>query len=78
MAQHNTEYGVAPELYERLTEIRILLSQAVEAHNFAEAENDERKELAFRAMVTTLLITADRDMDTIMGNVYRAKKEEAE
>jgi hypothetical protein len=75
MQKNTTEYGVAPALFERLTEIRIMLSQAVEAHHFAEAENDERKELAFRAMVTTLLITADRDMDTIMGDVYRASEE---
>jgi len=77
MQKNTTEYGVAPALYERLTEIRIMLAQAVEAHRFAEGENDKRKEWVFREMMHTLLVVADRDMDTIMGDVYREEHHHA-
>lgn len=70
MKNDTMKYAVAPALHDRLQEIRILLCQAVEAHDYADAESDKRKEMAFREMMHTFLFTANRDMELITENVY--------
>ncbi len=76
MQKNITEYTIAPELFERLTDIRIMLTQAVEAHGYADMEDNKRKELAFRGMMHTFIVTADRDMEAIMENVRCSKEAE--